>query len=295
MKLRILSLALIVLIVCVGCGGKPKAEATIRKYVSAYNHHDQDQMIECYEPSVQKAYDAAQAAGNAIMESTFWGTLIGNVAEKAQEEADDKENKTRLSVKFKGRERIDEDTVVLTVEYTYTSRVRSGKKAKTEKVTEEREVKMVRIDDVWYIAAPVDLSKLTEGLGKLGEGLGEIGKDLQPAVSDAFSAIGSAVSGMMSGLQTQTTAAAAAPALPFSFERPDPADPLEAEIVSQLRLGKCVLDLKGYSDFETIKAAIYRVRESYPQYFWVNGFQTEMLGSDTTVTFSPFQKRTSGF
>ncbi|MBR6418890.1 MAG: hypothetical protein IKS42_01005 [Oscillospiraceae bacterium] len=289
MKLRILSLALIVLIVCVGCGGKPKAEATIRKYVSAYNHHDQDQMIECYEPSVQKAYDAAQAAGNAIMESTFWGTLIGNVAEKAQEEADDKENKTRLSVKFKGRERIDEDTVVLTVEYTYTSRVRSGKKAKTEKVTEEREVKMVRIDDVWYIAAPVDLSKLTEGLGKLGEGLGEIGKDLQPAVSDAFSAIGSAVSGMMSGLQTQTTAAAAAPALPFSFERPDPADPLEAEIVSQLRLGKCVLDLKGYSDFETIKAAIYRVRESYPQYFWVNGFQTEMLGSDTTVTFSPFR------
>lgn len=292
MKHRILSLALtlLMLVVCVGCGGKPKPEATVRKYVNAYNHQDQDMMIECFEPSVQDAYAAAQSAGSAIMES-FWGTLIGNIAEKAQEEANDKkqENKTKLSVKFKGKERTDEDHVVLTVEYTYTSRIKSGKKTKTEKVTEEREVKMVRIDEVWYIAAPVDLSKLTDGLGKIGEGLGKIGEQLQPAVSDAFSAIGSAVGGLMSGLQTQTTAAASVNAPEFSFSYADPADPLEAEIVSQLREGKSVLTLQGYSDFEEISTAIRKVRDAYPQFFWVNGFQTETRGTDSTVTFSEFR------
>lgn len=285
-------MSILMILTCTACGSsKPKPEATLRKYVAAYNHNDKDAMIECYEPSVQELYAKAAAAGDAIKAVPGLGALIGKVGELAAEEAE--ANRPKLSIKIKGSERIDEEHVRLTAEYTYTYHKKEGKKSKVEKDTETKDVDMVNIDGTWYIAAPVDLNKVNEGLSGLTSGLGEIGSGLAPAFSDAagvlgsaFSGIGSAISGWQQNQQTGTTSSGKSE---FSFTHSTPDDGLCAEILKQVEKGKYEVSLNGERDFSAVHHAIAAIRAGYPDLFWVQGYNIRSDSTKTTITFSKLE------
>ena len=285
-RLVCLILGILMILTCTGCGSSKKPEATLRKYVAAYNRYDREGMIECYEPDVQKLYHTTVAAGNAVMSSGFWGAVIGSIAENAQKDAE--ANKPKLKIKIKGRERLSEDRVVLTVEYTYTAHIQEGKKRKTEKTVETLDVEMVRIDDVWYIAAPVDLSKLSDSLGTISSELAPIVSDAAGMVTGAISAIGSALE---SALSTQPTTASAAlnKEKEYDFSHTALSGTPANEIAAQLVKGVYNVRLKGSYDPETVDAAVEEIRGSYPELFWVNGYQMQYNSTETTIDFRQFQ------